>query len=167
MENENKNKIVSLENRVKELEDFIRSLKLPGTIPNEIVEAFIGRGFMNVGTNELVVYYEGGVGGNLFTEKYRTTRYGNKTEYLQYPGGIKLFTVNTTSNVCQSPNHGFLAGQYVVFRSTGTIPAGLDSLVDTYTILSTTQDTFEVTTDGINPVDITDVGVGQHYAFAF
>ena len=156
-----------LQQQIDELKKEIDKLKSPTTFPIEIENALIQRGFQNVGDKELVLYYEAGVGGNAFTEKYRLTKFRNRQEYESYGNGIKQFTVNTTTNIVTSQNHGFIDDQYISFRTTNTLPVGLDSLIDTYKVLNATADTYQVTTDGVNPVDITSLGVGEQYAFVY
>lgn len=165
---ENEEKIRTLEMKIIELETKLNSLFSISDFPLDIENILIKRGFYNIGDKELVVYYESGVGGQSFTEKYRTTKYREKNEYQSFSNsGLKPYTVNTTSNVCNSTNHGFTDGQYIVFRTTDTIPGGLDSVITTYWVLNATADTFQVTSDGVNPIDITSSGAGEQYAFVY
>lgn len=162
-----KNKILQLEQRIMDLENKFKSLTNSTTIPIEIENALIGRGFQNVGDKELIVYYEAGVGANAFTEKYRVVKFRNKYVYYSYEDGLKQFTVNTTTNVIHSENHGFVDGRYLAFRTTDTLPAGIDSLIDSYTVINATANTYQATIDGVNPVDITSAGSGDQYAFTY
>lgn len=167
MDTETKNKIIALENEVRDLKTKLNSIFSLSNFPNELENILIQRGFQNVGESELQVTHEGGVGGNTFLNKYRQTKFRNKVEYYTYPDGVKQFTVNTTTNVCYCPNNGFIDGRYFLFETTGTLPAGLDSTIDTYWVINATQDTFQVTTDGVNPVDITSIGTGDQYASTY
>jgi len=159
MENENKNKIIELESKVKKLENIVESLKIAGTIPKEIVEAFVKRGFLMWDGD---ISFEGGVSGNTFQNIF--IRYLNQRFLQQLPYPLKRFTAVAATDTCHSIGHGFNDGNNVVFYTTDTLPAGLDSLIVTYFIFNATADTFQLTTDGINPVDITDAGVGVQYA---
>jgi len=168
MENEANNKIIALEQRITELENKLNSLFSISSFPSEIESVLIKRGFYNVGENELYVYYESGIAGKPFEEKYRIAQYREKSEYRNFTNsGLTNFYVNTTTNICNSPNHGFVNGQFIAFRTTDTLPGGLDSLIATYRVLNATADTYQVTTDGINPVNITSAGAGEQYSFVF
>lgn len=160
-------RIKTLESKINELENKLLSLFSVSTFPLDLENTLIQRGFQNVGEKELSLYYSGGVSGKTFKENYRQVKYRNRNELITFREGIKIFTVNTTTNVCSSNNHGFIDGQYITFRTTDTLPSGLDSLSDTYWVLNSTQDTFQVTIDGINAVDITSTGSGEQYAFIY
>ena len=162
MENENKNKIMMLEEKVKKLEDFVASLSIAGMIPKSFVEALITRGFL-AWDGDLT--YEAGASGNTFNNIF--IRYLNQRFLQQLPYPLKRFTAVASTNTCHSIGHGFNDGNNVTFYTTDTIPGGLDSLIDTYAIFNATADTFQLTTDGINAVDITTAGVGVQYAQAY
>jgi len=159
MENENKNKIAILEGKVKKLEDFVASLNIAGMIPKSFVEALITRGFLAWDGD---ISFEGGAGGNTFNNIF--IRYLNQRYLQQLPYPLKRFTAVAATNTCHSIGHGFNDGNNVTFYTTDTLPGGLDSLIETYAIYNATADTFQLTTDGVSAVDITDAGVGVQYA---
>lgn len=167
---DNEQKIKQLENRVNELEKKFKSLENGFSIPPNIVEALISRGFQNVSNNELVLYSEGGVGANTFVSKYRVTKFCNKNEYYDYSNGIKHYSVNTSTDTCFSPNHGFNDGNYLSFLTTDSgvgLPSPIDTTLNTYYVINATQNTFQITIDGINPINLTDGGTGEQFAFAY
>lgn len=151
-------KILILENRIKELERKFSLLENAGTIPKNIVDALSSRGFLLYDGD---IVFEGGVSGNVFNNIF--VKYTNQKFILQLPYPLKRFTVNTSTEVCTSVGHQLADGNNIQFYTTDTLPAGLDSLISTYAVLNATADTFQVTTDGVNPVDITSVGVGVQY----
>lgn len=162
MEQENKNRITELETKVKKLEGLFDMLKIPGNIPNEIVEAFVQRGFL-IWDGDLT--FEAGVGGNTFNNIF--IRYLNKRYLNGLPSPLVRYTANALTNVCSATGHGFTDGSNITFYSTGTLPGGLDNIAASYFVFNATEDTFQVTTDGINPVDITSIGDGVQYAQTF
>lgn len=165
---ENEEKIRVLEAKVAELETKLNSLFSVSSFPLQLEDVLVKRGFYNVGDNELITYYESGAGANSFTDVFRIVKYREKTEYHNFTNsGLKSFYVDTTANTCISPNHGFAVGQYIEFRTTDTLPGGLDNTTSTYTILTATADNFTVTLDGVNPVDITSAGTGDQFAFTY
>lgn len=162
MENENKNKIIELESKIKKLEDMFNALKIAGTIPKEIVEAFIKRGFL-AWDGDLT--YVAGAGGNTFQNIF--IRYLNQRFLQQLPYPLKRFTAVAATDTCHSIGHGFTDGSNVTFYTTDTLPVGIDNPAGSYFIFNATEDTFQVTTDGISAVDITSAGIGVQYAQTF
>ena len=60
--------------------------------------------------------------------------------------------------------------QYIEFfntNPTGAFPSPIAPLVYSYVILNSTQDTFQISTDGITPINITNTGTGTFYAIAY
>ncbi len=166
MEDE-KDKIIRLENELNDLKTKFNELFNSSTFPIILENVLIQRGFYNLGEGEMKVYREGGVGGNMFESKIRRVKYRNVDE-LQ--NGLKSFIVNATTNVFFSKNHGFIDGQYIEFYNTnpaGDFPAPIAPLAFSYLVLNATQDTFQISTDGINPIDITNTGTGTFYAIAY
>lgn len=162
------------DNRITQLEDELNDLKLKyeallnsSTMPIELENTLIKRGFVNVGEKEIIVHSEGGVAMKVFTNKYRLTRFRNKSDYIEYINGIKQFTVTIASDLINVPNHGYTDGQYLNFQTTDTLPAGLDPTLFSYVVLNATVNTFQASIDGVNPVDITTVGNGEHYVNTF
>ena len=166
-DDEKENRILQLEEQVNDLKTKYESLLSSSGISVELEEALIKRGFVNVNEKEIILYSEGGVGGNTFTNRYRLTRFRNKSDYTQYINGIRQFTVTLASDLINVPNHGYKDGQYLQFQTTDTLPAGLDSLIDSYVVINATANTFQASVDGVDPVDITDIGVGEHYVNTF
>lgn len=162
---DNEEKIRILEAKVAELETKLNSLFSTSSFPLQLEDVLIRRGFYNLGERELTLYYSGGVGGNVFRSTHRLERFRNISSY-----GVIPYIVNTTDNTCYAPNHGFFDGRYISFLTTDPnvgLPAGLDSPITTYWVINATQDTFQVTTDGVNPVDITSTGTGDQYAYTY
>lgn len=162
MDSQTQNKIAQLEQQIVELNRKFTLLTNFSTIPLEIENALIGRGFLKYDSD---IYYEAGAGGNAFHDIF--VKYGTQKFNLNIPNPLIAFTVNTSTNVCTAYNHGFADGNNINFYTTNTLPGGLDSLILTYFILDTTDDTFRLTTDGVNPIDITSAGVGIQYAQAY
>jgi hypothetical protein len=78
---------------------------------------------------------------------------------------LKVFTVVAATNICTYTGgaHGLTNGDTVALASTGTLPAGLDSITE-YFIISATSSTFKLSlTSGGSEIDITDTGTGTHY----
>lgn len=77
----------------------------------------------------------------------------------------KRITVNATSNVITSAdgNHNLRNGDMVIFTSTNTLPAPLDSFTSYYVINSNGAEFKVSLTAGGSEVNITDVGAGTHY----
>ena len=164
MENE---KITRLERELNELKIKFNELFNSSTFPITLENVLIQRGFYNLSESEMLVYREGGVGGNMFESKIRRVKYRNVDE-LQ--NNLKPFIVDPTTDVFFSKNHGFKDGQYIEFyntNQTGAFPSPINTLLNSYTVLNATQDTFKITTDGINPVNITKTGTGTFYATAY
>jgi len=158
MDIETKNKIAQLENKIRELEDKFKLLTNYSTIPLDIVNAFVGAGFLKYDGN---LDFTGGVGGNVFPNIF--VKYANSRFLLSLPYPLTSFIANSTTDTCYAKGHSLNDGNTVVFYTTDTLPEGLDSLIETYAIINATADTFQLTTDGINPVDITTDGVGIQY----
>lgn len=166
MENE-QDKIIRLENELNDLKTKFNELFNSSTFPIILENVLIQRGFYNLSEGEMKVYREGGVGSNMFESKVRTVKYRNVEEI---EGGYKPFIVDATTNIFFSKNHGFKDGQYLEFYNTdkgGAFPAPIAPLTYSYVILNSTQDTFQISTDGVNPVDITNTGTGTFYAIAY
>ena len=76
-------------------------------------------------------------------------------------------TADASSNVITSANHGFVDDVRVSFISSDTLPAGITDGIGYY-VINATVNTFKIsTTSGGSAVDITDAGVGKHYAYYF
>lgn len=166
MENE-KDKIIRLERELNELKTKFNELFNSSTFPITLENVLIQRGFYNIGDGFMFLYREGGVGGNMFESKVRTVKYRNVDEI---EGGYKPFIVDPTTDVFFSKNHGFKDGQYIEFfntNPTGAFPSPINTLLYSYVILNSTQDTFKISTDGINPINITNTGTGTFYAIAY
>lgn len=89
-----------------------------------------------------------------------------QTEYLGYDPE-QTFTVVAATDVFTATAHGYSNGQPVMFRSAGTIPAGLTAGTK-YFIRDATANTFKVAlTVGGAAVDITTAGTGVHYVAVF
>lgn len=162
MDTETKNLIQQLKTRVTELENNYKNLQDSSKIPMVIENALVNRGFLKYDSD---LYYEAGAGGNAFHDII--VRYLNVKFNLNIPNPLRIFYVNVSTNICTSPAHGFADGNTVNLYTTNTLPSGLDNPIMTYAILNPTDNTFQLTTDGVNPVDITSAGVGVHYAQAY
>lgn len=157
------NETQQLIQRIEELERKIEELTSTTDLPLELKNALVRNGFLRFREN---VYYEGGASGNTF--KNIIVDYGNEKIVLA-PAGLFTpiaFTVNTGTDTCTSVGHPFSDDHQVFLSTTGTLPAGLNS-VDSYWIISSTADTFQLSLDGVNPVNITSTGTGTHYATYF
>jgi len=76
----------------------------------------------------------------------------------------KTVTFNDGADTINCVAHGFLDGQGVTFRTTGTIASGV-SLGSYYYVVNATADTFQIsTTYNGSPVNITSTGSGTHTA---
>lgn len=88
-------------------------------------------------------------------------------EYLVIQPDLHVYTVDTTSNVFTSPNHGFVDDDQVAFISSDFVPGGLLEGMN-YFIESATTDTFKVSaTSGGSAIDITSTGGGVQYVYFF
>lgn len=75
---------------------------------------------------------------------------------------IRSFTVNPSTDVFTSPDHGFVNNMEVELFTTTTLPSG-SSLATSYYIIDASSDTFKLSaTVGGASVDITDTGTGDH-----
>lgn len=161
MDEETKNKISQLEQKVIDLETKYKNLLNFSSIPIEFEQALIKRGFLKF---DSALNFYGGVSGNVFPNIF--VKYADKKSLISIHLPLISFYVTTGDDTCHAPAHGFSDGQQVILYSTGTLPTGLDTLASFY-IMNATTDTFQLSTDGISVDDITDVGVGTHYAEYF
>ena len=147
-----------LQQQIDELKEQIERLLSPVDFPLEFKNALVRQGFLKFREN---VYRDGGVSGNTF--KYLLVDYGNETATIDAGFTQVSFTANAGTDVCTANSHPFSDDQQVSLYSTGTLPAGLSS-VDSYFIINATLNTFQLSLDGVNPVNITTTGTGVHYA---
>lgn len=157
--------IQNLKNKIDELTNEINSLKRPETIPIEIVDAFIARGFLKYDTE---VQYSAGVGAGTFLNML--VRYLNTTAMISFGRKPFGFVVTSTSaNTCSCADSSIdmaeleASGNPIFFYTTGSLPGGLDNPVATYYIFNASGSQFQLTTDGVTAVDITSFGTGSHY----
>lgn len=148
----------AMKSEIAELQKFKADMMDFSQIPIEVQNALIARGFMFF---DSAVRFYGGASGT-FTD-YIYAKYLNKKSLIQVTNGLVPFTVNITTDTVLSVNHGFSDGQQVILFSTDTLPSGLD-LLTSYWVMNATADTFQLSSDNISVDDITDVGVGSHYA---
>lgn len=152
-----------LQNKIDELEKKVEELTSPTDLPLEFKNTLVKNGFLKFREN---VYYTGGASGNTF--KNIIVDYNTEQIVIQ-PAGLFTpipFTVDTGTDTCNATAHPFSDDHQVFLSSTGTLPAGLTS-VDSYWIINSTADTFQLSLDGVNPVNITSAGTGTHYATYF
>lgn len=92
-----------------------------------------------------------------------STKINNKVEFIGVYPPPHIYTVDASSNVFTSINHGFQNDDQVQFYTTDSLPAGLSEGV-AYYIISADTNTFKVSlTSGGSAVDITDAGTGTQY----
>ncbi|MBW4540684.1 MAG: hypothetical protein KME43_16270 [Myxacorys chilensis ATA2-1-KO14] len=72
--------------------------------------------------------------------------------------------VNATTNVITATAHGLATGNEVLFSVQGgsTLPDGVSSNA-IYKVMSAATDSFQISSDGITPIDITSTGSGTFY----
>jgi len=150
--------IDALTTQVETLTKFMNDMMDFSRIPIEVENALVARGFMKF---DKPVRFYGGASGN-FTD-YIYVKYLQKESLIEVINGLVPFTVNTTTDTVLSTNHGFSDGQQVILFSTGDLPSGLD-LLSSYWVMNATADTFQLSSDNITVDNITDNGVGNHYA---
>jgi hypothetical protein len=149
----------NLQNQINELKNEINNLKSSSTIPLDIQEALIGRGFLKYDGD---LNYVGGVSGQLFPNIF--IKYSNKRFLLPVGYPVYAFRADPATDTCYSPAHMLNDGNTVSLYTTDTLPGGIDDPMETYAVLNPTNNSFQLTTDGVNPVNITDAGVGTQYA---
>lgn len=152
------NETQQLIQRIEELERKIEELTSTTDLPLELKNALVRNGFLKFREN---VYRDGGVSGNTF--KYILVDYANDTATLDAGFTQVVFTANAGTDTCTANSHPFSDDQQVTLYTTGALPAGLDS-VNSYYIIGSTANTFQLSLDGVNPVNITSAGTGIHYA---
>lgn len=153
-----------LQQQIDELRQEMNNLKSADTIPLEVQNAFIKRGFMKFDSN--LTFY-GGTKGMAFY--YIFTEFENQKALFSITPStdFKIFSVNTSTEICTSLNHGFADGKQLLLYSTDTLPGGLDAAGVSFWVMNTTTDTFKLSSDGTNVSNITSNGVGTHYAQLF
>jgi hypothetical protein len=151
-----------MEERIKKIELFIESLKNPNTFPKEIKDTLINLGFLNF---ERSLTYEGGAGGNTFEEifvRYLNQRRMISVSALPFTYVVVSTSANTLSFIGTDINPLDLGTTWVILYTTDTFPGGLDLAVELL-IINPTATTFQLSADGVNPIDITSLGVGTQY----
>lgn len=158
--------LTALQNQVNELKQRLDNLSRADTIPVEIVEALISRGFLK---HDGEITFTGGVGGNVFSQMF--IRYLQARSIIGFspsPFGFVVKSVSGNTCACTDSNVDMAeiesAGLPIFFYTTDTLPGGLDNPVATYFIFNASGNEFQLTTDGgLTAVDITDVGSGVHF----
>lgn len=153
---------MDIEKRLKKIEDFIESLKNSNTIPRDVKDALLNVGFLKFDRS---IEYDAGAAGNHFEKMF--IRYLNQRKMLQisplpFTYVVNSVSGNTLSFVGTDINPLDLGTTWVLLYSTDTIPDGLD-LALSLTIINPTATTFQLSYDGVNPLDITSKGAGTQY----
>ena len=155
-------RLKKIEEHLKKIDDFIESLKNPNTFPKEIRDALINVGFLKFDGS---ISYEAGAGGNFFEEIF--VKYLNQRKMIgisQIP--FTFVVASISSNTCSFINTDIspldIQGQSIQLYTSGTLPGGLDLAVP-LSIINCTATTFQISTDGVNPIDITSAGSGTQY----
>lgn len=153
---------MDIEKRLKKIEDFISSLKNVNTFPKEIRDVLTTLGFLFFDAS---ITYEGGAGGNVFEQifvKYLNQKKMISVSPLPFVYVVNSVTANTCSFITSGINPLDLGTAWVTLYTTDTFPGGLDLAVSLL-IINATATTFQLSADGVNPIDITSVGVGTQY----
>ncbi len=153
---------MDIEKRLKKIEDFIESLKNPNTFPREIKDTLVSLGFLKF---ERSIEYDAGAGGNHFENIF--IKYLNQIRMLSvsplpYTYVVNSVSANTLSFIGTDINPLDLGTTWVLLYTTDTFPGGLDLAVELL-IINPTATTFQLSADGVNPIDITSIGVGTQY----
>lgn len=155
-------RLKKIEEQIRKINDFIESLKNPNTIPKDIKDAFINAGFLKFDGS---IEYDAGAGGNHFEQifiRYLNQRRMLSVSPLPFTYVVSSVSDNTLSFVGTDINPLDLGTTYVLLYTTDTFPGGLD-LAISLLIINPTATTFQLSADGVNPIDITSVGVGTQY----
>lgn len=154
--------ITTLKRRIEELEKKLNDFINPSTIPDSFIDSLIKRGFLRA-TNKITFYdYD----GNPFDLAF--INYLNIDSVIAAsPAAAYKKVVANTNDTLTSSSHGLTDTTPVYFYSNGTAPAGLTSGV-IYYVRDATTDTFKLAaTSGGSAINITDVGLGSHFVYAF
>jgi hypothetical protein len=157
-----KQKINSLEDKVKTLEAKLTAFYTSGNIPEEFLRNLVRKGFFRLDKTLI----SNNVSGK--ESKYVFINYSNESSVavMDYSERYKQFTA-ATSDTCTSPSHGYEDNDMVYLLSSGDLPAGLSSAIPYY-IINSTSDTFKLSlTSGGAAVNITDTGAGFHYLYPY
>ena len=155
-----------MEERIKKIELFIESLKNPNTFPKEISDALVNLGFLKFDGS---ISYDAGAGGNHFEEifvKYLSKRSMLSVSQIPFIYVVNSIVDNTLSFISEGISPLDIQGLSIILYTTKTFHSGLDLAVS-LTVINTTATTFKLSSDGINPIDITSVGVGTQYLSLF
>ena len=75
---------------------------------------------------------------------------------------VKSIADNTCYISGDNIDHSNFIDYACLLSSSGALPGGLDLGIALY-IINATKNSFQLSTDGINPLDITSKGTGTHY----
>lgn len=147
-----------MEERIRQLENRINELERPNKLSDNLRKLLIAEGFLKF---EKELWFTSGANIaiiNMFI-KAKDSDYVLSALPNDY---FKEFTVGISANTIITKGHGMPSGSQVVFYSTGTLPSPLNNGISYY-VINPTADTFQASIDGINPIDITNLGIGVHY----
>jgi len=152
--------ISQLKNQIAELQKKVDALYNPATISEVFVGALVARGFLRYDNTKIITFTN--PSGKDFYSIF--AKYANENIAVSIEAQsnfIKIDSINTSTDVLTSNNHGLSNGQTVYFATTNTPPTGV-SLSVSYTISSATTNTFKLDFGG-SPINITSIGSGNHY----
>ena len=147
-----------MEERIRQLEERVRQLEKPTQLNGDLRKLLISDGFIKF---EKELWFTSGA--NLEIVNLFVKVKDNDYVLSALPTGyFHEFTVGVSANTIITKGHGMPPGSQVVFYSTGTLPAPIQNGVS-YWVINPTTDTFQASSDGVSPIDITDIGNGVHY----
>lgn len=148
-----------MEERIKQLEKRVKELEEPSFLNARLKNLLITNGFV------------------FFNKELRMSSAGANIEYIQLflkaknndyvisatpEYYYKEFIADISDDTIISKNHGLEDDKQIILFTNGVLPAPLQ-LDTSYWVLNPTSDTFNLSTDGVNPINITSSGIGIHF----
>lgn len=158
----NEDTILELERQVAELMAWKREREQQQLVfpLDKTSKDIISNDFLSiVGSRE----YTGGAAGHTFLDFL--VKQGSYSGIIGQDTSI-TFTVNATTDVFTVTKYAVNDDSRCYVQTSDTLPAGLDGGV-TYWVINSAGLTFQLSTDGINPVDVTTTGTGLQYLVFF
>ena len=157
-----KDELSTYKNKVGELSKKLESLSSPASLPSDLVEALVQKGFIKYDNKKVITYTN--PSGKDFIAMF--ARYANETILINIEPTENyslIESIDVSGNIITITNHGLSDTQMCYVATTNTAPGGL-STQTIYYVRDATADTFKLAlTSGGTAINITSVGAGNNY----